>query len=132
MRHNEPRVSALLLVAHGSRREASNQEIRALAARLRTHPGNRFARVEAAFLELARPSIPEGIEQSIQAGASEVIVYPYFLSAGRHVAEDIPAQVRPKQLEYPQAQILIADHLGTAAGLPELIFAQVGVHGHEG
>jgi sirohydrochlorin ferrochelatase len=112
---------ALLLVAHGSRRGASNDEIRSLAARLALQQENAFDMVEPAFLELAEPSIPDGIEQCIQRGAREVLVFPYFLSAGRHVAEDIPAEVRVKQEQYPQIDIRVADYLGIAEGMPGMI-----------
>jgi sirohydrochlorin ferrochelatase len=112
---------ALLLVAHGSRRATSNDEIRALAQRLATDQDNNFDMVEPAFLELAEPSIPDGIEACIQRGAGEVVVFPYFLSAGRHVAEDIPAEVRIKQEQYPNSTIRIADYLGIAATMPGMI-----------
>ncbi len=114
-------MKALLLVAHGSRRNASNEEVRALAQRLRDRAGDAFGRVECAFLELAEPSIPEGIQQCIDAGAREVVVLPYFLSAGRHVSEDIPAQVRLKQQQHPQVAIRIAPYLGAAPGVAELL-----------
>ena len=114
--------TALLLVAHGSRRAASNDEIRELAERLASSRENPFDRVEAAFLELAQPSIPEGIEYCIQHGAAEVLVFPYFLSAGRHVAEDIPAEVKIAQKQYPDVKVTVADYLGIAAGMPGMIF----------
>ena len=55
-------MRSLLLVAHGSRREASNQEIRNLTAALAGRAIGRFGHVGCAFLEIARPSIPEAIE----------------------------------------------------------------------
>ena len=113
---------ALVIVAHGSRRTASNEEIRDLAASLDANPRNDFASVVAAFLELAEPTIPDGIENCIQSGASEVIVFPYFLSAGRHVAQDIPAEVKIKQQQYPSVKITLASYLGIAKGIPELFF----------
>ena len=119
------RKKALLLVAHGSRRAASNDEIRALARRLASNQDNAFDRVEPAFLELAEPSIPDGIEVCIQQGATEVLVFPYFLSAGRHVAEDIPAEVRIKQDQHPEISIRIADYLGVAAEMPGMILSHL-------
>ena len=111
---------ALIVVAHGSRREASNEEIRDLARRL-AGATDSFGRVSAAFLELADPSIPEGIEQSIRDGADEVVVFPYFLSAGRHVVVDIPAEVARVKERYPDARIQVADYLGALDAIPDLI-----------
>ena len=83
--------TALLLVAHGSRRAASNTEVAQLAEQLQFNLQGDFAMVEAAFLELAGPSIPEGIQLCAESGVKNIVVLPYFLNTGRHVAEDIPA-----------------------------------------
>lgn len=116
---------ALLVVAHGSRREASNDEVRKLAEVISAKAGNRFKMVVPAFLELASPSIPDGIEYCVQAGASEVVVLPYFLSAGRHVSQDIPAEVDIKRKEYPQLPISIAAYLGSDEGIADLMLGLV-------
>lgn len=116
-------MKALLLVAHGSRRESSNQEVRDLAARLGEHAGDRFHHVDCAFLEIAEPLIPDGIQRCIDAGADQVVVLPYFLSAGRHVVEDIPNDVAIKQAEHPGIDIHIAPYLGSSAGVIDLLLA---------
>jgi len=116
---------ALLIVAHGSRRVASNDEVRQLAEVISAKAGIRFMLVEPAFLELAIPSIPDGIENCIQAGANEVVVLPYFLSAGRHVAQDIPAEVDIKRKQYPQIPISIAAYLGSDEGVVDLMLGLV-------
>lgn len=123
-------MNSLLLVAHGSRRAASNNEIRALAETLHRKAGNRFDDVDCAFLELAEPSIPDGISQCIERGATHVTVFPYFLSAGRHVASDIPAEVSQIVGEYPDIAITIAPYLGAAGAMSELILQQAGQTSH--
>jgi len=114
-------MKALLVVAHGSRRDASNDEIRAVAAGLAAALCDRYQWVEAAFLELAEPSIPAAIDRAIDAGADEVVLFPYFLSAGRHVFEDIPAIVAERQAAHPRVDILLTPYLGQLPGLIELI-----------
>ncbi len=112
----------LLIVAHGSRREASNDEVRRLAERIAGLPeASRFSSVRAAFLELAAPSIPDGIQQCVDAGATQIAVFPYFLSAGRHVVSDIPTEVAVKQQEYPDIDIHITPWLGSADTVADLI-----------
>lgn len=115
--------TSLLVVAHGSRRTASNDEIRQLADNLRQHTVDHYHSVRCAFLELAEPSIPDGIQQCIDDGATTVIVVPYFLSAGRHVAEDIPREVATKQHEHPAISITIAPYIGA---MPELLSVVLG------
>jgi len=113
-------MRALVIVAHGSRRASSNDEVRALVDLMRPQATG-FDLVQCAFLELAEPSIPDGINAAIAAGAREVVVLPYFLSAGRHVVEDIPGFVTQTQQQNPQVPIRIAPYLGTASELPQTL-----------
>jgi len=117
---------ALVLVAHGSRREASNAEVRALAATLAARAEGQFSSVHAGFLELAEPSIPEAIAAAIAAGAREVRVLPWFLSAGRHVSEDIPAQVAEARARHPGVPIHLLGHAGALPGMAEILLAAAG------
>lgn len=114
-------MKALLLVAHGSRRPESNDEVRRIADELGKLAGDDYAYVSSAFLELADPSIPDGIQQCIDHGADEVEVLPYFLSAGRHVSQDIPNEVAIKQQQYPELSIRILSYLGAAVAIPGLL-----------
>lgn len=123
---SEGDAKALLIVAHGSRREASNEEVRRLCETIRREGGETFAKVMAGFLELAEPSIPKGITRCIEQGATEVVVLPYFLSAGRHVSEDIPAEVEKARRSHPQALIRLAPYLGSAPGVARLLVELAG------
>jgi len=114
-------MQALVVIAHGSRRQASNQEVTNLALGLKKSAGKQYQIVEAGFLEIARPSIPEAIESCIESGATSVIVVPYFLAAGRHVAEDIPQIVRPVGERHPHVSIRISEHIGMSNSMPRLI-----------
>lgn len=115
----------LLVVAHGSRREASNDEVRDLSKKLDGMP-HQYGSVKPAFLELAEPSIPDGIRAAILDGSTKVVVFPYFLSAGRHVTEDIPSEIQIVKDEYPEVAIELAPYLGSAEGVTDLILKQVG------
>mgnify|MGYP001824273366 CR=1 FL=1 len=120
----EMTMKALLLVAHGSRRVESNEEVREIAGRLEAQTGGTYGWVQSAFLEIAAPSIPDGLRAAIRAGAKQVTVVPYFLSAGRHVVEDIPAEIGVVRQEYPDIEIVLAPYLGSAAGVTDLLLLQ--------
>ena len=79
--------SAILLIAHGSRREEANRDLVELARVVSARRPEAF--VEIAYLELAQPDIPTGARRCVERGATEVRMLPYFLSAGAHVAEDL-------------------------------------------
>ena len=114
-------MKALVVIAHGSRRVASNQEVVRLAQGLSQTAGKSYRIVEPGFLEIARPSIPEAIRSCIDKGATSVVVVPYFLAAGRHVVEDIPRIVKPVAERFPQVGIRISEHVGLSLSMPALI-----------
>ena len=118
-------MRALLLVSHGSRRKQSNEEVNQLCERLKEEMDESFDIIDSAFLEIASPSIPEGIKQCIEAGANSVTVLPYFLAAGRHVTEDIPSIVENAREKFPEVSISMTQHIGAINGMPQLIFSVI-------
>jgi sirohydrochlorin ferrochelatase len=116
-------MKALLVVAHGSRRQQSNEEVKLLASRLVQNCNEQYPIIHAAFLELADPLIPEGIKLCIDSGAHSVVVLPYFLNSGRHVVEDIPQIVNDTMKTYPEIEIKIAEHLGSSELMMELLIS---------
>jgi len=113
-------MRCLLLIAHGSRRQTSNDEVRQLAAKM-NQMDHAFDQVSCAFLELAEPLIPEGIRAVIDQGATEIVILPYFLSAGRHVVQDVPNDVEKVQHEHPEVNIIIAPYLGSATSIADVV-----------
>lgn len=118
----------LLIVAHGSRRQASNDEVRALAARLRAAKHADIGEVQIAFLELAEPSIADSLASCVNLGAQEIVVFPYFLAAGTHVAADIPEEIAAFRERNPHVKISLTPHLGAAPTLTQAILGLVLSH----
>lgn len=114
-------MTSLLIIAHGSRRAASNDEVRQLAERVRSQAGAAYETVETAFLELAEPSIPDGLAALAAGGATEIVAFPYFLAAGTHVAQDIPEAIAEFTREHPSVKVRLTPHLGASATLPDAI-----------
>jgi sirohydrochlorin ferrochelatase len=121
-----PGLRHLLIVAHGSRRAESNDEVRHLAARVSDLRSPGIDHVETAFLELAQPSIPEGLGRCVALGAREIVVFPYFLAAGTHVAQDIPEAVAAFMEQYPDIKIRLARHVGAAHGMAHTVLDAAG------
>tara|TARA_R110001583_G_scaffold130834_1_gene282550 strand:+ start:45984 stop:46352 length:369 start_codon:yes stop_codon:yes gene_type:complete len=114
-------MKALLLIAHGSRRQQSNDEVIILAEKLKANCSEQYEIIHAGFLELAEPLIPDGIKKCIDNGATSIVVLPYFLNSGRHVIEDIPNIVNDAKKAYPMIDIKIASHLGASHLMMELL-----------
>jgi sirohydrochlorin ferrochelatase len=92
-------VRAILLVDHGSRRPEANEVVTEARARLEALGAAPL--VGHAHLEIAPPSIAEGVEELLARGASELFVQPWFLAPGRHAETDGPAAVRAALGERP-------------------------------
>lgn len=119
----DPEVTAVLLIAHGSRREAANADLRELAARLAA-AGPR-AIVEPCFLELAEPDIPAGAAACVARGAGRVLMIPYFLSAGVHLLRDLTAARDDLAARHPGVEFTLGAPLGPHPLLDRLVEARV-------
>jgi uroporphyrin-III C-methyltransferase len=111
---------AVVVVGHGSRRDEANRDVIDVARRVGISGG--FPLVEAAFLEIARPTIDEAFTSCVAAGATHIVVHPYFLSPGRHSRGDLPVEVRTAASRHPGLTYQITDPL---AGHPLVIEASI-------
>lgn len=122
-------MKALLLIAHGSRRKQSNEEVVVLADKLKQNCAEQYNIIHAGFLELAETLIPDGIKKCVDDGATSIIVLPYFLNSGRHVVEDIPNIVEETRPDYPDVEIKIAQHLGASGLMMDLLISTANATG---
>jgi CbiX len=93
------RTVGILLIDHGSRSSESNQRLQELARLYQqqyavvaedSSSSRVHVIVKAAHMEIATPSIEDGLASLLESKVDEIICHPYFLSPGRHVVEDIP------------------------------------------
>jgi sirohydrochlorin ferrochelatase len=116
--------TALLLIAHGSRRPEANADLEHVAAEIRRRAI--FFYVRAAYLELAEPTIAAGAEQCVQAGAAEVVLLPYFLSPGVHVTEDLTAARADLAGRFPNVTFRLAPPIGRHPLLADIVIQRAG------
>jgi sirohydrochlorin ferrochelatase len=102
--------TALLLIAHGSRRAEANADLEFVADKLRER--GRYPVVQVSFLELAEPDIDAGGALCVTAGATDVILLPFFLSPGKHVVEDLTAARARLAVRFPTVRFALAEPLG--------------------
>lgn len=118
-------MKALLIIAHGCRIKAADDEVCQLAKRLRENSGPAFDWVTSAFLELSNPQVDSAIADLIEAGATEIAVFPYFLVAGTHVANDIPRIIAEAKETYPDIHFETLPHLGALKGIDTLVLDNI-------
>lgn len=118
-------TTALLIIDHGSRRKAANYMLFELVKLMRDARPDLL--VYGAHMELAIPSISDGIDWCIKNGATTIIAHPYMLSPGRHATEDIPRLVRDKMSHYPDVAFSVTEPLGVDIELINLILKRAGL-----
>lgn len=119
-------MKSILLIDHGSRREAANNMLECVANMVQQLAGSDVI-VRFAHMELAEPSITEGFAQCVEAGATEVIAFPYMLSPGRHATADIPRMVEEAALAHPQAAYSVTPAFGVHEKLAEVVLERAGL-----
>ena len=117
-------MHAFLLIAHGSRRKESNDEVRKLSQKIVKKNNGEFDIFQCSFLELAEPLIPDAINDLISQGATKITIFPYFLAVGLHVAEDIPKEINKAKNSFPDVEFNTLPHLGVIEEMPNLILSQ--------
>ncbi len=100
----------VVVVDHGSRRSESNDLLLAVTALFRSR--SELAIVEPAHMELAEPTIAQALAKCVAQGARTVVVFPYFLSPGRHWSEDIPRLAAEAAADFPEVKHLVTAPLG--------------------
>jgi sirohydrochlorin ferrochelatase len=89
--------------------EQANEAIRAVTAQMARQGGYDLA--VAAFLDIAKPDLSEAVGRLAAAGASRIVVVPYFLAAGTHLQRDLPQLVRDVEQVHPDVQIVVTEAL---------------------
>jgi sirohydrochlorin ferrochelatase len=103
-------ITGIIIVDHGSSRPESNRRHQSFVDEWRGHGGYRI--VEPAHMELAEPSIADAFDACVAAGATTVVIVPYFLWPGIHWAHDIPELAAEAAQRHADVDYLVAAPLG--------------------
>jgi sirohydrochlorin ferrochelatase len=100
----------IVIIDHGSRRDEANHRHEDFVRQWRER--GTFPIVEAAHMELAEPSLGTAFDACVVAGATMVVVAPYFLWPGDHWERDIPALAAEAARRHPGVHYLVSAPLG--------------------
>ena len=116
-------MKGILIVDHGSRLRDANEMLRDMANLIQTMAGSDVV-VRYAHMEIADPDIAAGFTSCVEGGASEVIVFPYMLSPGRHSTADIPRMVADVAKTFPNVAFAVTPAFGLDEKLAEIVLAR--------
>ena len=114
-------MKGLLLVAHGSRKREARNEILALTQRVAEALRDAYDVVDCAFLQWAEPLVADQLQAFTDQGVTDIVVMPYLLATGAHVATDIPETIETFKRLHPAATVRLLPHIGLADGMTTLI-----------
>jgi len=112
-------VTAVLLIAHGSRHAEANEDTHALARAL-ARDGH-FPVVVGVFLEMSEPNIDAGASNCVEQGAERIILLPHFLSAGVHVQRDLTVARQRLAERFPTVEFRLAQPIGCHPDLLKIL-----------
>ncbi len=103
-------MEAVLYVAHGSRVKAGVEEAKQFIETVK--PQINVEIQEICFLELAAPSIVEGVSACVEKGATEIAIIPILLLTANHAKQDIPLEIEKAQKLYPNVTFTFGKPFG--------------------
>lgn len=118
-------MKVLIIVAHGSKVQSSNDEIKNISDNISLMINSTdYDEVKYAFLELAEPTFEQVLNSTAKnKEIKEITVFPYFLAAGKHVKSDIPEIIEHCKVANENVQFKLLPHFGKCNGIESLILA---------
>ncbi|MDV6377828.1 sirohydrochlorin chelatase [Sporosarcina sp. GW1-11] len=116
-------MRAILYICHGSRVKKGQQA--ALAFIEKTMETNAAPIQEACFLELAEPSIAEGVTRCIERGATEIVAIPFLLLRAGHANVDIPSELQEVMNNYPEIPVYYGDPIGVDPRMVDVLIERL-------
>jgi sirohydrochlorin ferrochelatase len=119
-------MKGILIVDHGSQKREANEMLHGMANLIQTMAGTDVV-VRCAHMELAEPTIAAGFADCVQGGATDITVFPYMLSPGRHSTSDIPRMVAAVASAYPNVSFSVTPAFGLHEKLAEVVLERAGI-----
>jgi sirohydrochlorin ferrochelatase len=119
-------VKGILIIDHGSVKEEANHMLECVGELVQRMAGE-SALVRVAHMELAAPTVADGFEACIAAGATEIVVFPYMLSPGKHSTRDIPRMVAEISAAHPGIPVQVTAAFGVSEQLAAVVLSRSGV-----
>ncbi len=118
----------IIILGHGTRRKEAGETFFALVDKVALRISH--ARVVPACFSCGTPSLPEQARQLAGAGCTTIIIFPYFLLSGKHIAEELPGFVEDLIKEFPHIGFELLATMEDEPLLEELVVTRLLRHMH--
>ena len=116
-------MQAVLYVGHGSRIKAGVEEAIQFIESCQAMIDVPIQ--EICFLELAAPSVDEGITKCVERGATKIAVVPILLLTAAHANEDIPFEIEVGKIMYPDIEFTYGKAFGIHPKIVDSLYDRV-------
>ena len=110
---------ATVLFSHGSLLCGAGEALQAHAQRLRVQGLTPL--VAVGYLNYSEPPFIDAVAECVAAGATRILVTPYFLVPGYFVKVDLPKAVAAAQERFPEVEFVVAEAIGFDARLADAL-----------
>lgn len=123
MKHDTSSTTAVIIIDHGSRNHAANNMLNDIVAAMQQrHPQ---WRLYPAHMELAEPTLAQQFDRAVADGATHIVVFPFFLSPGRHSRDDIPRMADAAAAAHPHITCTVTEPFGHDERLLDIIATRI-------
>lgn len=119
-------MKGILIIDHGSVKDEANHMLECVGELVQRMAGEGVV-VRVAHMELAAPTIRDGFEACVAAGATEIVAFPYMLSPGKHSTRDIPRMVAEIAAAHPGIPVRVTTAFGVNEQLAAVVLSRSGV-----
>lgn len=103
-------MDALILFSHGSLLCGAGEALDKHAENLRARGA--YGLVEVGYMNYSEPTFAEAVARCDSAGATRIIVTPFFLVPGYFVSTTLPEHIARAKRNYPALEFVVTDALG--------------------
>ncbi|MGI8315210.1 sirohydrochlorin chelatase [Halobacillus mangrovi] len=116
-------MRSVLYVSHGSRVKEARDEAESFLHTV--HEQVDVPLWGICFLELAEPSMREGIKRLVDKGATEITIIPVLLLSAGHYYQDIPEEIVDAMNMYPKIKFKYGKPIGVQGRINEVLVDRV-------
>ena len=111
--------TAVILLHHGSREDGQENPANRLPGEVQKRGVQEI--VVPAFLQFGEPDLAGAIEHCVHHHAERIIIVPFFMQRGAHVARDIPDSVERARRDHPGVDISVTDVVGAHSLMVDIV-----------
>lgn len=112
-------MKGILILAHGSKATETEKTLEAIIEMVKKENQDKI--IEHAFLQMSETTLDKGLDKLLEKGVTDIKVVPYFLFAGLHIQEDIPAEIEEYCKDKGHITVKMGETLGADPRLAKIL-----------